>query len=124
MKTLSNGTHDFAPTTVLISLDGFRADFLHRGLTPTLKSFVQQGVSPMYMMPSFPSLTFPNHFTLVTGLYPSEHGEILLFVVKCPVTLEFTCELIRVHFQASWVTTSMIPSCTSNSPMPMQVSAW
>ncbi|KAF2172523.1 hypothetical protein M409DRAFT_17756 [Zasmidium cellare ATCC 36951] len=73
-KTMSNGTHEFAPTTILISLDGFRADFLHRGLTPTLGSFIKQGVSPKYMNPSFPSLTFPNHFTLVTGMHPESHG--------------------------------------------------
>ncbi|KAK1041850.1 hypothetical protein LTS16_009219 [Friedmanniomyces endolithicus] len=73
-QTLSNGTHKFAPTTILISLDGFRADFLHRNLTKTLTSFVRQGVSPKYMLPSFPSLTFPNHFTLVTGLHPESHG--------------------------------------------------
>jgi predicted AlkP superfamily pyrophosphatase or phosphodiesterase len=71
---LSNGTHMFAPTTVLISLDGFRADFLFRDLTPTLKAFAKSGVSPKYMLPSFPSLTFPNHFTLVTGLHPESHG--------------------------------------------------
>ena len=75
-QTLSNGTHRFAPTTILISLDGFRADFLHRNLTPTLSSLIRQGVSPKYMLPSFPSLTFPNHFTLVTGLYPESHGVI------------------------------------------------
>jgi len=75
-KLLSNGTSLFAPTTILISLDGFRADFLERGLTPTLNSFVQQGVSPRYMTPSFPSVTFPNHFTLVTGLYPESHGVV------------------------------------------------
>ncbi|CAK3959462.1 Ectonucleotide pyrophosphatase phosphodiesterase family member 6 [Lecanosticta acicola] len=75
-QVLSNGTHRFAPTTILISLDGFRADFLHRGLTPTLSSFVKQGVSPRYMLPSFPSLTFPNHFTLVTGLHPQDHGVV------------------------------------------------
>ncbi|KAK5694241.1 hypothetical protein LTR97_009863 [Elasticomyces elasticus] len=73
-QTLSNGTHNFAPTTLLISLDGFRADFLHRNLTKTLASFMRQGVSPKYMLPSFPSLTFPNHFTLVTGLHPESHG--------------------------------------------------
>lgn len=73
-QTLSNGTHSFAPTTILISLDGFRADFVFRNLTPTLNSFVREGVSPRYMMPSFPSLTFPNHFTLVTGKYPESHG--------------------------------------------------
>ena len=72
--TLSNGTHLFAPTTILISLDGFRADFLNRGLTPTLNEFISQGVSPRYMLPSFPSVTFPNHFTMVTGLYPESHG--------------------------------------------------
>lgn len=70
----SNGTALFAPTTILISLDGFRADFLDRGLTPTLNSFIAEGVSPKYMLPSFPSVTFPNHFTLVTGLYPECHG--------------------------------------------------
>ncbi|KAL2817310.1 alkaline-phosphatase-like protein [Aspergillus granulosus] len=71
---LSNGTALFAPTTILISLDGFRADFLNRGLTPTLNAFIAEGVSPQYMLPSFPSVTFPNHFTLVTGLYPESHG--------------------------------------------------
>ena len=69
-QALSNGSHTFLPTTLLISLDGFRADFLHRDITPTLSAFMREGVSPKYMLPSFPSLTFPNHFTLVTGLYP------------------------------------------------------
>ena len=71
---MSNGTSKFAPTTILISLDGFRADFLNRGLTPTLNSFVAEGVSPRYMLPSFPSVTFPNHYTIITGLYPESHG--------------------------------------------------
>lgn len=73
---VSNGTHLFAPTTILISLDGFRADFLYRKLTPTLSKFVAEGVSPKYMLPSFPSVTFPNHFTLATGLYPEAHGVV------------------------------------------------
>jgi len=71
---MSNGTSIFPPTTILISLDGFRADFLYRGITPNLNALVQAGVSPTYMLPSFPSVTFPNHFTLVTGLYPESHG--------------------------------------------------
>ncbi|QSZ37155.1 hypothetical protein DSL72_009249 [Monilinia vaccinii-corymbosi] len=73
-KILSNGTALFAPTTILISLDGFRADFLKRGITPRLNTLVKEGISPVYMMPSFPSVTFPNHYTLVTGLYPESHG--------------------------------------------------
>ncbi|KAL4892575.1 alkaline-phosphatase-like protein [Aspergillus ambiguus] len=71
---LSNGSALFPPTTILISLDGFRADFLDRGLTPTLNEFITSGISPQYMLPSFPSVTFPNHYTLVTGLYPESHG--------------------------------------------------
>lgn len=73
-KLLSNGTALFAPTTILISLDGFRADFVNRGITPRLNAFIQEGISPVYMTPSFPSVTFPNHYTLVTGLYPESHG--------------------------------------------------
>ncbi|TLD07531.1 hypothetical protein PgNI_10753 [Pyricularia grisea] len=73
---VSNGTALFAPTTIIISLDGFRADFLNRGLTPRLNAFVKEGVSPLYMLPSFPSVTFPNHYTLVTGLYPESHGVV------------------------------------------------
>ncbi|KAL2130228.1 hypothetical protein VTI74DRAFT_6725 [Chaetomium olivicolor] len=75
-KLVSNGTAMFAPTTILISLDGFRADFLNRGLTPTLNAFVKEGVSPLYMNPSFPSVTFPNHYTIATGLYPEAHGVV------------------------------------------------
>ncbi|KAL2209169.1 Phosphodiest-domain-containing protein [Sarocladium strictum] len=73
---LSNGTALFAQTTIILSLDGFRADFLSRGLTPRLNTFVKQGVSPKYMLPSFPSVTFPNHYTLATGLYPESHGVV------------------------------------------------
>lgn len=71
---VSNGTALFAPTTIIISLDGFRADFLQRGITPRLNAFVKEGVSPKWMHPSFPSVTFPNHYTLATGLYPEAHG--------------------------------------------------
>src|SRR5262249_20492625 len=56
---VSHGSALFAPTTIIISLDGFRADFLQRGLTPRLNAFIKEGVSPLYMLPSFPSVTFP-----------------------------------------------------------------
>ncbi|KAF9871527.1 type I phosphodiesterase/nucleotide pyrophosphatase [Colletotrichum karsti] len=73
---VSNGTALFAPTTIIISLDGFRADFLQRGLTPRLNAFVREGVSPKHMLPAFPSVTFPNHYTLATGLHPESHGVV------------------------------------------------
>ena len=62
------------PTLILISIDGFRADYLDRGVTPNLTALSDGGVHAVRMAPSFPSLTFPNHYTLVTGLYPDHHG--------------------------------------------------
>ncbi|BGP50447.1 hypothetical protein JCM10450v2_006366 [Rhodotorula kratochvilovae] len=69
-----NGTHWWQPTVLLVSLDGVRADYLERGLTPHLLNISQKGVRAEYLKPSFPSLTFPNHWSLLTGLYPSSHG--------------------------------------------------
>ncbi|KAJ1650752.1 hypothetical protein IWQ61_008521 [Dispira simplex] len=75
LSTLHNGTHPFRKTVILVSFDGFRADYLDRGLTPHLSQVVQKGgFQAQHMTPSFPSVTFPNHYTLVTGLYPEAHG--------------------------------------------------
>jgi alkaline phosphatase D len=60
---------------VLVSLDGFRWDYAKRDNAAHLLALGRQGVwAPEGMLPSYPSLTFPNHFTLVTGLYPEHHG--------------------------------------------------
>jgi len=61
------------PLVILISIDGFRYDYLQRGLTPVLSGLAGNGASGS-MRPSFPSVTFPNHYTLVTGLHPDHHG--------------------------------------------------
>ena len=61
-------------TVLLISLDGFRRDFLDRDAPPALNALASDGVVSEWMQPSFPSLTFPNHYTIVTGLYPEHHG--------------------------------------------------
>ena len=58
---------------ILVSIDGFRADYLTHGETPVIQALADQGVRAA-MRPSFPSLTFPNHYTLVTGLRPDHHG--------------------------------------------------
>ena len=59
--------------TIIVSLDGFRNDYTAMYNTPFFDSMAQQGVSAV-MMPSFPSKTFPNHYTLATGLVPDHHG--------------------------------------------------
>jgi predicted AlkP superfamily pyrophosphatase or phosphodiesterase len=65
---------DIKPTVILISLDGFRYDYLDRYQPPTLMSMAAHGVRAKWMIPSFPTKTFPNHYTIVTGLYPAHHG--------------------------------------------------
>lgn len=62
-----------APVVILVSIDGFRADYLDRGLTPRLSALAADGMRGP-MLASFPSKTFPNHWTLVTGLVPDRHG--------------------------------------------------
>lgn len=64
-----------APVTILISIDGFRPDYLDRGITPTLLRLAAEGTRAA-MRPSFPSKTFPNHWALVTGLRPDRNGII------------------------------------------------
>ena len=59
---------------LLISIDAYRYDYIDRGLSPTLAMLAKGGVQAASMQPSFPSLTFPNHYTIVTGLYPDHHG--------------------------------------------------
>jgi predicted AlkP superfamily pyrophosphatase or phosphodiesterase len=60
---------------VLVSLDGFRWDYARRDGAAHLLAIARKGVwAPEGMLPSYPSLTFPNHFTIVTGLYPEHHG--------------------------------------------------
>lgn len=59
---------------LLVSLDGVRPDYLGQGDTPHLDRFAAEGVQAQWMTPSYPALTFPNHYTLVTGLRPDRHG--------------------------------------------------
>jgi predicted AlkP superfamily pyrophosphatase or phosphodiesterase len=59
---------------LLISIDGYRADYIGRGLSPTLAALAAGGVRAEAMQSAFPTLTFPNHYTIVTGLVPDHHG--------------------------------------------------
>lgn len=62
-----------APITILISIDGFRADYLERGLTPQMQNLADQGAIGK-LRPSFPTKTFPNHYALITGKRPDRNG--------------------------------------------------
>ena len=64
------------PTVILISMDGFRYDYLDFVETPAIDALIESGVKATSLIPVFPSKTFPNHYTQVTGLYPEHHGLI------------------------------------------------
>jgi predicted AlkP superfamily pyrophosphatase or phosphodiesterase len=65
---------DLNPTVVLISIDGFRYDYLEKYSAPTLQHLAAGGVRADALTPCFPTYTFPNHYSIVTGLYPAHHG--------------------------------------------------
>ena len=78
------------PPVLLVSIDGLRADVVGRGAMPTLDALARRGVWAQWMNPSYPALTFPNHYTLVTGLRPDRHG-IVQNTMRDPVL--GTCSL-------------------------------
>ncbi len=61
---------------IMLSLDGFRHDYVTRVNTPTFDSIKTYGSYAQSMQPAFPSVTFPNHYTIATGLHPGNHGII------------------------------------------------
>jgi predicted AlkP superfamily pyrophosphatase or phosphodiesterase len=65
---------DLEPTVILVSLDGFRADYLEKYKPSTLLEIARKGVRAKFLIPVFPTKTFPNHYSIATGLYPEHHG--------------------------------------------------
>lgn len=66
----------FDTTVILISIDGMRADYLEKYVPPELSRLAKEGVRARWMKPAYPTKTFPNHYTVATGLYPGNHGLI------------------------------------------------
>ncbi|MGD8782400.1 MAG: ectonucleotide pyrophosphatase/phosphodiesterase [Ignavibacteria bacterium] len=77
-----------APYTILVSLDGFRYDYLDRNITPNMQKIIDDGVRAISLRPSYPSKTFPNHLTIITGMHPQNHG-IIANRFKNPFSNEF-----------------------------------
>lgn len=70
----SGGPTQSRPYVVLVSFDAFRHDYVDRFHPPAFVELASRGVRASALIPSFPSKTFPNHYTLATGLYPGNHG--------------------------------------------------
>uniref|UniRef100_A0A8C6R4P5 Ectonucleotide pyrophosphatase/phosphodiesterase family member 3 n=1 Tax=Nannospalax galili TaxID=1026970 RepID=A0A8C6R4P5_NANGA len=66
------------PPVILFSMDGFRAEYLQTwgSLVPNINKLKTCGIHSKYMRAVYPTKTFPNHYTIVTGLYPESHGII------------------------------------------------
>lgn len=65
------------PYVILVSFDGFRWDYAERGLTPNLDAIKREGTSALSFKPAYPSVTFPNHLSIITGMHPQNHSLIL-----------------------------------------------
>lgn len=90
------------PIVVLISFDGWRWDYTDRANVPNLKALAARGVRAKELIPSFPSLTFPNHYTLVTGLYPGHHGIVSNTMATPSMPRKFSMSSNEVRNTAWW----------------------
>jgi predicted AlkP superfamily pyrophosphatase or phosphodiesterase len=73
-RILTHAQQNSQPYVVLVSFDGFRHDYVENFNPPNFKEFIAKGSRAEALIPSFPSKTFPNHYTIVTGLNPGNHG--------------------------------------------------
>ena len=86
----------------MVSLDGFRWDYLQKYDAPTLRALAAAGVHATRMTPSFPSKTFPNHYTLVTGLRPEHHGIVSNYFYDPDLRASFSKNLPGDNADARW----------------------
>ncbi len=67
---------ELEPSVLLISIDGFRWDYFEKAATPNFDRLIENGVKASSLIPVFPTKTFPNHYSIVTGLYAENHGVV------------------------------------------------
>lgn len=91
-----------SPIVILISIDGWRWDYLERFRPPTLSRIATSGVRAEGLVPAFPSKTFPNHYSIVTGLYPNRHGIISNNIADPLLPGRFTLSNRRVQQDTRW----------------------
>ena len=90
------------PIVILVAVDGWRWDYLARLRPPGLMDLVRQGVQSDGLIPVFPTLTFPNHYTIVTGLPPARHGIISNTMLDPAIPGRFTLSNTAVTGNPAW----------------------
>jgi len=90
------------PILVLVSFDGWRWDYTERFDVPNVRALAERGVRVRELVPSFPALTFPNHYTIVTGLYPEHHGIVANVMIDPKMPERFTMSSETSRDSAWW----------------------
>lgn len=91
-----------ASTVILLSLDGVRWDYLNKYEAPHLEAFAAEGVLAERLIPVFPTKTFPNHYSVVTGLYAENHGIISNSIVDPEIEGTFSLSNREVILDPRW----------------------
>jgi len=90
-------------TVILISSDGLHPDYLNRFETPNIDRLIAGGVhADEGMIPVYPSLTFPNHYSIVTGLYPAHHGIVSNTMFDPEMNARFTIRDREAVMNPDW----------------------
>jgi predicted AlkP superfamily pyrophosphatase or phosphodiesterase len=87
---------------ILISFDGWRWDYGQKAPAPNLNKLIARGVRAERLIPSFPSKTFPNHYSVVTGLYPAHHGIVANNIFDPETGLKFGLSDRKAVGDARW----------------------
>lgn len=97
---------DAAPShkLLVVSFDAFKPSYLTLGVTPNLLAIAEAGIRSDFMRSTFPTKTFPNHFTLATGLHAGVHGvtNANVYDRRTNRTLTYGWELFHQH-DHDWV---------------------
>lgn len=110
---------------VLVSLDGFRWDYVNKYNAPHLRELAKAGVwAADGMIPSYPSLTFPNHFTLVTGLYPEHHGLVANAFYDAQKNARYAISDAKAVADGSWYTGTPLWSLAEQQGMRTACLFW
>lgn len=110
---------------VLVSLDGFRWDYAKRENAAHLLALGREGVwAPEGMLPSYPSVTFPNHFTIVTGLYPEHHGLVANSFLDPDRQARFSTSSAEAVTDGSWYSGTPLWSLAESQGMRTACIFW
>ena len=90
------------PTVIVLSLDGWRWDYHTKAPLPAIQRLIDGGVRAEGLIPGFPSKTFPNHYSIVTGLYPGHHGIIGNAMTDAAIPGRFTLADREQVGNAAW----------------------